>query len=122
VQVEVVESPSLFFRGMAGSRLPVAVAHGEGRAQFAGVDDPHRVIASLRFVDHRGAVTEVYPLNPNGSPQGLTGVTTFDGRFTIVMPHPERVFRSIQCSWRPPEWREDGAWMRLFRNARAWVA
>jgi phosphoribosylformylglycinamidine synthase len=121
VMVEVLDSPSIFFRGMAGSRLPVAVAHGEGRAAFADPADRARVIASLRFVDHRGAPTEVYPLNPNGSPGGLTGVTTADGRFTVLMPHPERVFRSVQCSWRPQGWGEDGGWMRLFRNARAWV-
>jgi phosphoribosylformylglycinamidine synthase len=121
VMVEVLDSPSIFFRGMAGSRLPVAVAHGEGRAAFAAPADRERVIASLRYVDHRGAATEAYPLNPNGSPGGLTGVTTADGRFTVVMPHPERVFRSVQCSWRPREWVEDGGWMRLFRNARAWV-
>jgi phosphoribosylformylglycinamidine synthase len=119
--VEVLDSPSIFFRGMAGSRLPVAVAHGEGRAAFADPADRERVIASLRFVDHRGAATEAYPLNPNGSPGGLTGVTTADGRFTVLMPHPERVFRSVQCSWRPRGWGEDGGWMRLFRNARAWV-
>jgi phosphoribosylformylglycinamidine synthase len=121
VMVEVLDSPSIFFRGMAGSRLPVAVAHGEGRAAFADPADRERVIASLRFVDHRGAATEAYPLNPNGSPGGLTGVTTADGRFTVLMPHPERVFRSVQCSWRPRDWGEDGGWMRLFRNARAWV-
>jgi phosphoribosylformylglycinamidine synthase len=121
VMVEVPDSPSIFFRGMAGSRLPVAVAHGEGRTVFRDAGDRDRVIASLRFVDHRGTPVETYPLNPNGSPGGLTGVTTADGRFTVLMPHPERVFRAVQCSWRPPEWGEDGGWMRLFRNARVWV-
>jgi phosphoribosylformylglycinamidine synthase len=119
--VEVLDSPSVFFAGMARSRLPVAVAHGEGRAVFRSAADQQRAIASLRFVDHRGAPTETYPLNPNGSPGGLTGVTTADGRFTVLMPHPERVFRTIQCSWRPAEWEEDGGWLRLFRNARVWV-
>jgi phosphoribosylformylglycinamidine synthase len=117
----VLDSPSLFFRGMAGSRLPIAVAHGEGRAAFRDRADEARVIPSLRFVDHRGAPAGTYPLNPNGSPGGLTGVTTADGRFTVLMPHPERVFRSVQCSWRPRDWGEDGGWMRLFRNARTRV-
>jgi phosphoribosylformylglycinamidine synthase len=121
VMVEVLESPSIFFRGMAGSRLPIAVAHGEGRTLFRDPADRDRVIAGLRYVDHRGAPAETYPLNPGGSPGGLTGVTTPDGRFTVLMPHPERVFRAVQCSWHPPEWHEDGGWMRLFRNARVWV-
>ena len=75
----------------------------------------------MRFVDHRGQATEAYPLNPNGSPQGITGVTTADGRFTVMMPHPERVFRSVLHSWRPREWGEEAPWMRMFQNARVWV-
>ncbi|MEO8157791.1 MAG: phosphoribosylformylglycinamidine synthase [Betaproteobacteria bacterium] len=123
VMVEVPRSPSLFFEGMAGSRMPIAVAHGEGFAEFrnaAQLSAARRLVA-LRFVDNCGQATENYPLNPNGSPEGITGLTTPDGRFTIVMPHPERVFRSIQNSWRPLSWGEDGAWLRMFRNARRWV-
>jgi phosphoribosylformylglycinamidine synthase len=121
VTVEILESPSLFFRGMAGSRMPVVVAHGEGRAEFASREAQARAVVALRFVDNRGAPTDVYPLNPNGAEQGVTGVTTSDGRFTILMPHPERVFRSVQMSWHPVEWGEDSPWMRMFRNARVWV-
>ncbi len=121
--VEVLDSPSLFFRDMAGSRMPIAVAHGEGRAEFAR--DPQSLIedrlAALRFVDNHGVATEHYPQNPNGSPLGITGLTTAEGRFTILMPHPERVFRAAQHSWHPPEWQEEAPWMRMFRNARAWV-
>ena len=121
--VEVPRSPSLFFEGMAGSRMPIAVAHGEGFAEFrdAAQMSAARKLVALRFVDNRGQATEGYPLNPNGSPEGISGLTTTDGRFTIVMPHPERVFRSIQNSWRPDAWKEDGAWMRMFRSARRWV-
>jgi len=121
ITVEIVQSPSLFFSGMAGSRLPVVTAHGEGRAVFDRPDDEQRVIAAARQVDNRGQATETYPLNPNGSPGGLTAVTTADGRFTIIMPHPERVFRSVQLSWHPDGWAEDSPWMRLFRNARAFL-
>jgi len=119
--VEVLDSPSLFLQGMAGSRLPIAVSHGEGFANFKYRGNAERAIAAMRFVDHTGAPTEAYPFNPNGSPGGLTGVTTADGRFTAMMPHPERVFRNIQMSW------TDGAsdtlspWMRIWRNARQWV-
>ena len=118
--VEVPRSPSLFFEGMAGSRMPIAVAHGEGFAEFRDATQmaAARRLVALRFVDNRGQATERYPLNPNGSPEGISGLTTLDGRFTIIMPHPERVFRSIQNSWRPDAWKEDGAWMRMFRNAR----
>ena len=119
--VEVGESPSLFFKGMAGSRMAVATAHGEGRAVFADAQAEARALVALRFVDNRGAATEVYPANPNGSPAGITGLTTADGRFTILMPHPERVFRTVQQSWHPQGWGEDGPWMRMFRNARVWV-
>ena len=108
---------------MAGSRIPVAVAHGEGYAEFADAAAlaAAQPLVALRFVDHRGAATETYPLNPNGSPQGITGLTTVDGRFTILMPHPERVFRTVQNSWHPSAWQEDGPWLRMFRNARQWV-
>jgi len=121
VTLEVLDSPSLFFKGMAGSRIPVAVAHGEGRAVFASGGDLKRAGACLRFVDNHGRATENFPLNTNGSPKGVTGLTAADGRVTICMPHPERVFRSVQMSWAPREWGEDSPWMRMFRNARAWV-
>jgi phosphoribosylformylglycinamidine synthase len=121
--VEVQKSPSILFAGMEGSRIPIVTAHGEGRAVFAGqaAMDGCRWLTALRFVDNRGEVTEAYPLNANGSPQGITGVTTPDGRFTIFMPHPERVFRSVLMSWHPDGWGEDSPWMRIFRNARKWV-
>jgi phosphoribosylformylglycinamidine synthase len=123
--VEVLPSPSLFLDGMAGSRLPIAVAHGEGRAEFHVADTPARLLeeglVSLRYVDGRGQVAMTYPANPNGSPQGITGLTSRDGRFTIMMPHPERVFRSAQFSWHPNGWGEEGPWLRLFRNARKWL-
>jgi phosphoribosylformylglycinamidine synthase len=119
--LEVVESPSILFAGMAGSRIPVVVAHGEGRAEFAARGDSKRVATCLRFVDNRGKATEAFPLNPNGSPRGITGMTAADGRVTVCMPHPERVFRRVQMSWAPREWGEDSPWMRMFRNARAWV-
>jgi phosphoribosylformylglycinamidine synthase len=121
VTLEVLESPSIFFAGMAGSRLPVAVAHGEGRTVFASAADALRAGACLRFVDNAGRATERFPLNSNGSAHGNTGFTAADGRVTILMPHPERVSRSVQLSWRPREWGEDSPWMRMFRNARAWV-
>ncbi len=120
--VEVVDSASILFRGMAGSRVPIAVAHGEGRAAFAAAEDAGKALVTLRFVDHRGAPTELYPYNPNGSPGGITGLTTADGRFNIVMPHPERVFRSVQMSWAPDGAGEDSPWMRLFYNVRRWVS
>ncbi|MDR3393389.1 MAG: phosphoribosylformylglycinamidine synthase [Parasulfuritortus sp.] len=121
VMVEVPDTPSILFDGMAGSRMPVVVSHGEGRAVFASKAQRKRAEVCLRYVDNRGRKTEAYPLNPNGSPKGITGLTTADGRFTIMMPHPERVFRAIQNSWRPDEWKDDGPWLRLFRNARKWV-
>jgi phosphoribosylformylglycinamidine synthase len=105
---------------MAGSRLPIAVAHGEGRVEFR-TGDQQSLHRALHYVDHSGSPTETYPLNPNGSPGGLTGFTTADGRATIMMPHPERAFRTVQNSWHPDEWNEDAPWMRLFRNARSWV-
>jgi phosphoribosylformylglycinamidine synthase len=121
VTLEVLDSPSIFFKGMAGSRIPVAVAHGEGRTQFAQAGDAKRAVACVRFVDNCGEATERFPLNSNGSAGGQTGFTTGDGRVTILMPHPERVTRSVQMSWRPREWGEDSPWMRMFRNARVWV-
>jgi len=123
--VEVQESNSVFLQGMAGSRMPIAVAHGEGRAEFTDrshLDNLQNSGAvALRYVDNFGKVTEAYPANPNGSPDGITGLTSADGRVTIMMPHPERVFRAVTNSWAPDEWDEDGAWMRMFRNARVWV-
>ncbi len=121
VTLEVMDSQSILFAGMAGSRIPVVVAHGEGRVQFAKASDAKRAGACLRFVDARGKPTEQFPLNPNGSIGGLTGFTAAEGRVTALMPHPERVFRSVQMSWRPPEWGEDSPWMRMFRNARVWL-
>ncbi len=120
VMVEVAESPSILLAGMAGSRLPIAVAHGEGRAEYARPEDMAKGVA-LRYIENSGEVAERYPANPNGSPAGITGLTTDDGRVTIMMPHPERVVRTVQNSWHPDGWGEDGPWMRLFRNARAWV-
>jgi phosphoribosylformylglycinamidine synthase len=119
--VEVLESPSLFLQGMAGSRLPIAVAHGEGFANFRHRGNPAQAIAAMRFVDNSGAATEQYPFNPNGSPGGLTSVTTADGRFTAMMPHPERVFRNIQMSWTSGSASDLSPWMRIWRNARRWV-
>jgi phosphoribosylformylglycinamidine synthase len=121
VMVEVVDSPSLFFAGMAGSRMPIANAHGEGRAVFRDAAARAAAIVALRYVDTRGAPTVAYPHNPNGSPDGITGLTTADGRFTILMPHPERVRRTVQMSWQPPGLGEDSPWMRMFRNARRWL-
>ncbi|MGQ2979471.1 MAG: phosphoribosylformylglycinamidine synthase [Polaromonas sp.] len=120
-QVEVLDSPSLFFAGMAGDRLPIAVAHGEGYANFAHRGDAGQVIAAMRFTDHHGRATEAYPANPNGSAGGLTAVTTADGRFTAMMPHPERVFRNIQMSWTPLDASQPSPWMQLWHNARKWV-
>jgi phosphoribosylformylglycinamidine synthase len=124
-QVEVLASPSLFFAGMAGMRLPIAVAHGEGYANFekqhGGRGDASQAIAAMRFTDHHGKPTEAYPANPNGSAGGLTAVTTLDGRFTAMMPHPERVFRNIQMSWTSGHQNESSPWMEIWRNARRWV-
>ncbi len=106
---------------MEGTIAPIAVAHGEGRADFARQGDAARVDVPLRFVDHDGRPTERYPFNPNGSAGGLAGVTTPDGRFTALMPHPERVFRAVQMSWHPDDWTGASPWMRLFRNARRHV-
>ncbi|HEY3383553.1 MAG TPA: phosphoribosylformylglycinamidine synthase [Vicinamibacterales bacterium] len=121
VTVEIVPNPSVLFAGMVGCRLPVVTAHGEGYTLFDSPADAARVVVAARYVDNRGRATEIYPLNPNGSPGGVTAVTTPDGRFTVIMPHPERVFRTIQMSWRPEDWGEDSPWIRLFRNAREYV-
>ncbi|MDE2131782.1 MAG: phosphoribosylformylglycinamidine synthase, partial [Betaproteobacteria bacterium] len=123
VLLEVARSPSIFFDGMAGSRLPVPVAHGEGRALFRdeAAQAAARPLVSLRYVDGHGNVASTYPLNPNGSPEGIAGLTTVDGRFTICMPHPERAFRTVQLSWAPREWGEEGPWLRMFRNARTFI-
>jgi phosphoribosylformylglycinamidine synthase len=119
--VEVADSPSVFLAGMKGSRLPVVVSHGEGYADFSERGRADQVLAALRYVDHHGQVTERYPLNPNGSPAGLTAVTTPDGRFTAMMPHPERVFRNIQMSWTPQPLDKLSPWMQIWHNARKWV-
>ncbi|WP_429949926.1 phosphoribosylformylglycinamidine synthase [Comamonas sediminis] len=119
--VEVLESPSLFLQGMAGSRLPIAVAHGEGYANFRFRGNADTVIAAMRYVDNHGQATEQYPFNPNGSAGGLTAVTTADGRFTAMMPHPERVFRNVQMSWTDGDRSALSPWMRVWRNARHWL-
>jgi phosphoribosylformylglycinamidine synthase len=126
VTVEVLPSPSVLLAGMAGSRLGIPVAHGEGLANFALAgsleDSVRQGLVTMRFVDNRGLPAERYPLNPNGSPGGLTGLTTRDGRVTIMMPHPERAFRRLQLSYAPPDWQwEEGPWLRLFQNARSFV-
>ncbi|MBL4744270.1 MAG: phosphoribosylformylglycinamidine synthase [Cycloclasticus sp.] len=117
--VEIQHSPSILLAGMEGSQMPVAVAHGEGRTEYTS--DTEKGHVALRYIDHVGKVTEQFPFNPNGSAEGVTGLTTDDGRFTIMMPHPERCFRTVQNSWSPDYWGEDGAWLRMFRNARKWV-
>jgi phosphoribosylformylglycinamidine synthase len=123
--VQVQESASIFLQGMAGSRMPIAIAHGEGHAEFeseeALLEADLSGCVAMRFIDNHGKVTETYPANPNGSPRGITGLTSRDGRVTIMMPHPERVFRGVQNSWQPDEWQEDAGWLRMFRNARVWV-
>lgn len=120
--VEIQENPSVFFNGMAGSRMPIAVSHGEGHAEFANDAATKAALASgtvaVKFVDNYGNPTTQYPANPNGSPEGITGITSTDGRATVMMPHPERVFRAVANSWHPDEWAEDSPWMRMFRNAR----
>ncbi|MGO3057486.1 phosphoribosylformylglycinamidine synthase [Halomonas sp. AOP43-A1-21] len=123
--LRVEKTPSILLAGMEGSQLPIAVAHGEGRAEFRDTAHLRSMQSSsqiaLRYIDNYGQVTTRYPANPNGSPSGITGLTTPDGRVTIMMPHPERVTRAVTNSWRPAEWTEDGAWLRMFRNARVWV-
>ena len=117
--VEVLDSPSILFEGMVGSKLPIVVAHGEGRATFEGTALAAR--ASLRFIDPQDQPALSYPHNPNSSPLGLTGFCNEDGRINLLMPHPERIFRSVQMSWTKPGAGEDSPWMRLFRNARRWL-
>jgi phosphoribosylformylglycinamidine synthase len=123
--VEIKPTASIFLQGMAGSRLPIAIAHGEGRAEFRSADGVQQLMAAelvgMRYIDNYGKPTESYPLNPNGSPQGIAGLCNRDGRFTIMMPHPERVFRTVQHSWHPAQWGEEGPWLRMFQNARVWV-
>ncbi len=119
--VEVLDSPSIFFAGMAGTQAPIAIAHGEGFADFSLTGDLNGVVKAMRYIDNRGQATETYPFNPNGSPGGLTAVTTEDGRFTAMMPHGERVFRTVVHSWAPETWPDESPWMRMFRNARKWV-
>ncbi|MFC7296821.1 phosphoribosylformylglycinamidine synthase [Herminiimonas aquatilis] len=119
--VEVADSPSIFFNDMAGTQAPIAIAHGEGYADFSLTGDIDEAIVAMRFIDNKGHASETYPYNPNGSPEGITSVTTPDGRFTVLMPHAERVFRSVQQSYHPDSWGEDSPWMRMFRNARKWV-
>ena len=125
VSVQIEKSPSVLLAGMEGSVLPIAVAHGEGYTEFKDAAAAQRCSASGlvagRFVDNHHQITEHYPLNPNGSPFGMTALTTTTGRVTIMMPHPERVFRSACMSWAPRTWGEDSPWMKLFYNARAWV-
>ena len=120
--VEVLDSPSIFFAGMAGTQAPIAIAHGEGFADFSLTGDINAANKAMRFIDNHGQATETYPFNPNGSPGGLTSVTTDDGRFTVLMPHAERVFRGVVHSWAPESWGDESPWMRMFRNARKWVA
>jgi len=116
--VEVLDSPSILMRGMAGSRIPIVVSHGEGRAVFAAEVDLPAAKVALRYVDAVGNPTASYPANPNGSPDGVTGLTTDDGRATILMPHPERTLRSLNLSWHPLDWPDESPWLRMFRNAR----
>mgnify|MGYP000887042356 FL=1 len=118
---KVEESSSLFFKDMHGMLAPIVTAHGEGFADYSQTGSLENSIVSLRFTDHTGQPTEQYPLNPNGAPQGIAALTTVDGRFTIMMPHPERVFRTVQHSWAPRGWGEDAPWLRIWRNARRWV-
>lgn len=123
--IEVAKSPSLFMAGMAGSRLPIAVSHGEGRAEFKSAELAQATndsgLVTARFINNYGDIAQTYPANPNGSLHGITGLTSEDGRATIMMPHPERVARAVQNSWRPEDWSEDGGWQRMFYNARKFV-
>jgi phosphoribosylformylglycinamidine synthase len=126
VSVQIADSKSAFLEGMGGSIFPIAVAHGEGRAQFSPGSSSESLLASgqvpLRYVDNRGGIATLYPFNPNGSPAGIAGATSKDGRVTIMMPHPERVFRTVQNSWHPADWQENAPTLRLFHNARRWFS
>jgi phosphoribosylformylglycinamidine synthase len=119
--LEVADSPSLFLRDMQGSRIPVAVAHGEGRASFEATGDNARVAVALNYINGDGGLATSYPANPNGSANAIAGLCSDDGRATILMPHPERTLRAANFSWAPRDWRDDSPWQRMFRNARAWV-
>ena len=122
--VRVEPSPSILLNSMIGSRIPIVTSHGEGCAEFASEDALvccDRELACVRYVDNRGETTDQYPANPNGSPRGIAGLTSQDGRVTIMMPHPERVFRTVQYSWHPSGWGEDSPWQKLFVNARDWI-
>ena len=121
MQLRIKESPSILFRGMAGSSMPIVNSHGEGRVQWDRPEDAQTALIAARYVDGNGEPTERYPLNPNGSIGGVTSVTTPDGRFTIMMPHPERSHRTVQLSWHPREMGAFSPWMRMFENARVWV-
>jgi phosphoribosylformylglycinamidine synthase len=125
VQLQIDPGPSVMLAGMAGSRMPVAVAHGEGRAEFTNAAEASKLVGkgmvAARYVEGDGQTAERYPANPNGSPEGIAAITNSDGRITLMMPHPERVFLTRQLSWHPPEWGEYSPWMRLFRNARVWL-
>jgi phosphoribosylformylglycinamidine synthase len=123
--VEVTNSPSILLAGMQGARMPIATSHGEGRAEFISAAEQQAFLnadkAPLRYIDNYGNATDQYPANPNGSPAGIAGACSDDGRVTLLMPHPERVHRTVQHSWAPTQWGEDGPWLRMFRNARVWV-
>ncbi len=121
VLTEINDTPSIFFKGMSGSVLPIPVAHGEGKAQFMNDRQASSALVAMRYVDNHGKPTEAYPANPNGSPNGITALTTPDGRATILMPHPERVFQTRQLSWHPDDWQADSPWLKIFQNARQWV-
>jgi len=124
--VEVQDSPSIFLKGMNGSRMPIVVSHGEGRTSYTQAESKNAIdqgIVCLNYITNSGDVADHYPANPNGSELGLTGLTTTDGRVTIMMPHPERVFLKKQFSWLPDNWKqEESPWMQMFVNARKWVA
>lgn len=119
--VEITKSPSVLFKDMVGSQLPIVVSHGEGYADFKDHGDPSKVLAAAKFIDSNGIVTETYPFNPNGSPDGITAITNHDGRVTLMMPHPERTFRSQQMSWHDKTWGEMSPWFKIFLNARDFV-
>ena len=119
--VQIQENNSVLFAGMAGSHMPIAVSHGEGRAEIDEASALQLGSVALRYVNHDLTVADHYPANPNGSPAGIAGLSNTDGRFTIMMPHPERVYRNVQNSWRPADAGPDSGWMRMFRNARVWV-